>query len=100
MKEDEPMIIHGMVHEFANGFTIELTNGAKNSSLDLSPKIYHGSPNFPYERVHELLHLEADIWVTTNQGIVNIEPIKPLRDNGTSLDPKSLLQRFLQLLSR
>ena len=97
--ENEISIIRGTLKELANAFTINQPVQPGSNSDNAFPRIYHGSPDFPYEKVTNFLHNEADIWVTNNQRIVKIELIKS-SDNVSASKPKTLLQRLLRIIIR
>ena len=98
--ENEISIIRGTLKEFANAFTINQPVQPGSNSDNAFPRIYHGSPDFPYEKVTNFLHKEADIWVTSNQRIVNIKLIKSSENNVSASKPKTLLQRLLRIIIR
>lgn len=98
--ETEISIIHGTLEEFANGFTIRQSAQAESNLNNALPSIYHGSQNFPYEKIRNFLHREADIWIKADERIVNIKPVEHSEGSGTTSESKTLLQRFLQAFRR
>ena len=96
--ENEITEVEGSVEEFANGFIIKPLDPSVKESSEKTLPIFHGSPEFPYEKVKSFTHRPSKIWITQNQRIANIEVIEHLENDEVKPKPKTFIQRLLRLL--